>query len=306
MRAGLPATGISAKGLPIPPLSLRASSIALALALASSACGIGYGQKTQSTTIGRYDGAFNIDGDPSYEGTTKFRTTGHSVTLYDTSGILLSTAGGAGAAYTAREQAKQAALDRGAQPGDSYSYEYQIHMPVPNKLTTLSYSWGDTKGVDNSMADGTMATASYFELDLTARPKTWFIGKDDLTLQLSANWQEWTFSGLPGQLSEESVSRIGMPIGLSYGHLLIPHVQVSGRLAWDPLSLFTFMGEKHHADYTAGVHVSGVLLSWLRVEADASYQRIPAEFGKRDVRELTANVNLVLWWNGPEFWKKTH
>jgi hypothetical protein len=144
-----------------------APALALALGLASSGCGIGYGQKTQSATIGSYGGDFNIDGDPSYEGTTKYRTTGHSVTLYDTTGILLGVAGSAGAAYTAREQAKQAAIDRGAKAGDRFSYESQVYMPVPGKLTTLSYSWGDTKGIDNSMADGAMATGSY------RRPGSW-------------------------------------------------------------------------------------------------------------------------------------
>ena len=97
-----------------------------------------------------------------------------------------------------------------------------------------------------------------------------------------------------------------MPVGLSYGHLLLPHVQVSGRVAWDPVSLFTFISGKHHADYTAGVHTSAVLTSWLHLEADGSYQRMPVDFGKRDTRELTANVNLVLWWGGPNFWKLTH
>jgi hypothetical protein len=179
-------------------------------------------------------------------------------------------------------------------------------MPVPNKLTTLSYSWGDTTGITNSMADGSMAIGSYSELDLTTRPKTWWLGQDTLTLSIGANWQTWTFSKIPGQLLEESVNRIGMPFGLGYGHLLIPHVQVEGRFQWDPLSLFSYIDDKHHADYTFGVHLSALLLTWLRVEGDASYQRFPLEFGNRDLRELTANVNLVLWWQGPEFWKKTH
>ena len=293
------------------PTAAARSSLVLAISLAALAalaggCGIGYGQKVQSSTIGRYDGAFNIDGDPAYEGTTAYTTTGHSVTLYDTTGILLSVAGGAGAAYTARQKAEAAAIERGGKAGDRFSYSYQVYMPVPDKLTTLSYSWGDTTGVDNSRADGAAATGSYFEFDMTARPKTWFIGGDQLTLVMSANWQNWTVTGIPGALFPVDVDRIGMPVGLSYGHLLVPHVQVEGRVAWDPLSLATFINGAHHADYTAGIHASAVIASWLRVEADASYQRMPLDFGKRDLRELTANVNLVLWWKGPEFWQVMH
>ena len=282
----------------------RCALVVIVVALVAG-CGIGYGQKVQSSTIGRYDGAFNIDGDPAYEGTTAYATTGHSVTLYDTSGMLLSVAGGAGAAYTARQKAETAAIERGAKAGDRFSYSYQVYMPVPDRLTTLSYSWGDTTGVDNSRADGAAATGSYFELDLTARPKTWFIGGDQLTLVMSANWQSWTVTGIPGALFPVEVDRIGMPVGLSYGHLLVPHVQVEGRVAWDPLSLFTFIDGAHHADYTAGVHASALIASWLRIEADGAYQRMPLDFGKRDLRELTANVNLVLWWDGPAFWRAT-
>ncbi len=83
----------------------------LAIALATAGCGIGYGQKVQSATIGRYDGDFNIDGDPGYDGTTKFSTTNHTLTLYDTSGLLLSVAGSAGSAVTAKNEAEHEVVD---------------------------------------------------------------------------------------------------------------------------------------------------------------------------------------------------
>lgn len=288
------------------PSSFATAALVALTAAAAAGCGIGYGQKLQSTSIGPYTGDFNIDGDPGYEGTTSYSGAGHAITLYDTSGILLSAAGSAGSAYTAQQKAEKAAIERGGQPGDRYSYSYQVYMPVPDHLTTLSYSWDDTGGVDNSQATGGMATMKHFEFDLTARPKTWTIGADQLTLVMSANWQSWTATGIPGALFDVDVDRIGMPMGLSYGHLLIPHVQVEGRLTWDPLSLFTMLNGSYRADYSAGLHTSAVLKSWLHVEADASYQRLALDFGKRTARELTANVNLVLWWQGPAFWRATH
>ena len=302
---------ISSGGRAGRPSSIAASRPTLSLvaglaALVSIGCGVSYGQKVQSTTLSPYGGDFNIEGDPAYEGSTRFTTRGHSLTLYDTSGLLLAVAASAGSAVTAQREAEQAAVERGAKVGDRYSYEYQVYMPVPNKLTTLSYSWGETTGVDNSRADGAMAVGSYSELDLTTRPKTWFLGADQLTLQLSASWQTWSAAGIPGALFPAEGDYIGMPVGLSYGHLLFPRVQVEGRATWDPLSLFSYLRGPHHANFTAGLHASAVLTSWLHVEADASYQRLPVDFGTRDAREWTANVNLVLWWKGPAFWRASH
>src|SRR5262245_27227041 len=126
--------------------------------------GVGVGQQFQTMKTGVYDGADAYSG-PTQFGTNKMSLMANSITIYDTSGILLAGIGGGAAAFNAQQKAREAAIKSGAQVGDSYSYSYEVYTPVPGQLTTIRYTWSESDSYDNSM--GAPSTpVSYSDTDL--------------------------------------------------------------------------------------------------------------------------------------------
>jgi hypothetical protein len=270
--------------------------LAVGCGLLLGGCGIGVGQGFARSTMGPQSSTFSET--PTTQQTRVGFARINTVTLYDTTGILLAALGTAGNAHNARMEAQDRAVRSGAQAGDTYSYSYQVVPPAAGTKTSMTLGWGSAASGSIGSLDFNEGGVSYFLLDLRSSFVFWDLAPNmELGLFLGVLWESWSGNTPAGEIDS---TWIGMPLGLSLNYSFLPMLSVSPRFAIDPLlgPLGLLSEGGHWLWLEAGARLDFRPIEWLLVSLDVMHRVTPWELGNSTGTSTQFNLGVAYMFTG--------
>lgn len=222
----------------------------------------------------------------------------HGVRLVDETGLLTAFLGTAGGAYLARDTALAA-----TRPGETATYSYPVHRPVPGQRTVLEFSWGEASGFTaqrqvkdkfgprREIAAGVFKAKVFRYLTSVANWKLEGIGH--LALNMGLTWQSMTWSEPGNDPSDGGVHReydgFYIPVGLSLARQVAPQLFVAAHADLDPFYglLNALADETYVLSWSAGAQVAWRPLSALVLSAELDHNQSAGGTGRDQLQNLT-------------------
>jgi hypothetical protein len=263
-------------------------------ALALSGCGIGYRPAHHTVHAGKESPSPTYVGLDSTAGFSGTAIT-HEVTVYDTSGILLSVMGTTANATKARNEKLREMSKSGASSG---SYTYEVTPVIPGMEFRAYYLFGGGSGFDFEPT-GTDTTTHYDgDLKVSGFGVGFDIGAGHLTKRVlldasaDAKFVTYEVSGSTMMPLDQGypVTRdpFYVPVNVGLSYLVTPVIRVRGGVGYDFLqSGFGLLLDGGQL-FDAKAQAYFAPTSWLAVEAGIGYEHLSTGLG--DYRSTVGDV----------------
>lgn len=213
--------------------------------------------------------------------------TTYGATIYDKTGIMLAGIGTAASKANAEREATREAIEDGAKVGDTITYTYTEYAPVPGNWTRLSLDIGSGK-IDD-------VEVGYLQADLRTKIEVWEMSESmQMSLSIGAIYTSYSPKAA-GPMN--SMSWLGMPVGIDVGYSPFSTVTTSGRVLIDPvLGGISYLLGADGGWLEVGARADYRPLGFLGVFADAQVRRTPEFLEEQPLiaNEAMATVGLAI------------
>lgn len=166
----------------------------------------------------------------------------NKIGIIDTSGGLMAAATNATSKEVARREAMKDAAERGAKPGETVHYKYNVQPPVPGIATKLSFVFGGessgAKYKDSLVEDSNASTKN----EISGFIFEWGFGSFEFSkmqaeIGIRLDYLNYKISNLPDGAAFNSFddSVIAMPFLLDLSYSVHYLVRIGGRIGYDPI-----------------------------------------------------------------------
>ncbi|MFO0750066.1 MAG: hypothetical protein U1F43_31010 [Myxococcota bacterium] len=219
----------------------------------------------------------------------------HELTVYDRTGLLLAGLATAGNRYNAAQDALARAQAAGVPAGTEVPYTYQVHTPVPNTFTRLTFSWGSTDVITDGRDHDLHVDMDYLSMELRTRVLTWPLGKSRhlLALDIGAHWTAFEAKDDYTQgIFGLEFWNLGIPIGLTHAFAIDEHFIWSSRLMLDPVMSLISALVGGGIPWEVGTRVDCAITKNFFAFADVQYRYLAASGTGTDGSEWTGTIGL--------------